>query len=146
PRDGDPDRRVERERRSEVRLQGASRTRVELVERVRCETDEQRTRDAPRGDQADRGYPEQLQNAGRAAAAQVRAEAALRTAPNVVGEPERRDRGDGGAPDDSALPTDQRQPQATEVDPTRAAGAVHVAQLSRTGGVTAAAVASGRAE
>src|SRR5204862_7552023 len=94
--DGDPYRRLDRECDREVRLQRTAGARVELVERVRSKPDEQRAGDPSRREQADRRYAEQLQHAGRAAPAQMRAKAALRNAPEVVREAERRHRRNGG--------------------------------------------------
>ena len=57
------------------------------------------------------------------------AEAALGTAPEVVGEAEGRDRGNVGTVGDANLPADERQSEPVEVDPERATGVERVAQL-----------------
>ena len=117
--------------RRQIRLQRATGTRVELVERVRREADEQRSGDPPRREQPDRGDADQLEDAGRPAAREVCAKAALRAAPEIVGQAERRNGGDGGAVRHAHLPADERQAQAMEVDAERPAGIDAVAQLPR---------------
>ena len=58
------------------------------------------------------------------------AKTALGSAPHVVGEAERRDRGNRRAVRQPDLPPDQRQAQAPEVDPERPARVDGVAKLS----------------
>src|SRR5207244_328759 len=109
----------------------AAGTRVELVEGVRGEADEQRAGESPRGQKAHRRNAEQLEHARRASASNVRAEAALGAAPEVVGKAEGRDRGNVGTVGEPDLPADERQSKPAEVDPERATGVERVAQLPR---------------
>ena len=62
----------QRDRGERVRLQRAARLRVELVERVRGEADEERAREPPGGEQADERDADELEHAGRPAGAEVR--------------------------------------------------------------------------
>ena len=87
--DGDPDRRPGEDGAGEVRLERAAGPRVELVEGVRGEADQERPGELARREQPDERDPHQLEDAGRRPRAQVGAEAPLGAAPEIVGEAER---------------------------------------------------------
>src|SRR5205085_12122608 len=72
----------------------------------------------------------QLEHAGGEAAAHMPAESPLRSGPQIVGQPERGNRGDRGPVCEPSLPPDERQAQTTEVDGERAASVQDVAQLA----------------
>ena len=79
-----------RERRGrEVRLQRPTGARVELVQNFAASPTSSAPEIAPCCDQADRGDADQLEDARRPAAREMRAKAALRTAPEIIDQADR---------------------------------------------------------
>jgi hypothetical protein len=78
----------------------------------------------------DERNPDEFQHPGRSPAAKVGPKAALRPAPEIVGEAERCDRGHRRTVRHPHLPADEWKPRPTEVDAERAAGIEHVPQLA----------------
>ena len=123
---------AEQERAEQEGLERPTRPRVELVEDVRGDRDEHGGRGRARAPQRPEGDPDELQRAGRRARAEMRAEAALRAAPEVVREAERRDGRDFGRADgdDGA---DERQAEPADVASLRRERREeHVAELAAT--------------
>src|SRR5262245_19499871 len=97
-------------------LERASRSRVELVERVGREPDEQRAGQSSRREQADERYRDELEHTRRGSPAQMRSEAAFGSAPQIVDHSHRTDRSDGRTVDDAHFPADERQTPAVKID------------------------------
>src|SRR4029079_4989250 len=119
---------AEKQRTEPECLQRTARPGVELVEPVGGEADEQRAGERARAQQAVERDPDELQRSRRRAAAQVRAKAALGATPEIVSEPDRRNRGDRRLrqPDDD---TEEGEPQAAVVDALRPAPEDEVDEL-----------------
>src|SRR5258708_1195428 len=118
----------DQDRAENERLERATRTGVELVQGIRAEPDEKRSGDRPRSRKTPERDRDELEHTGRRAAAQVRAEAAFGTAPEVVGDTDERDRSDArhGGADQQAH---EGQSQTAEVDALRPAGGGDLGQL-----------------